>query len=1070
MSESRPAELGSLLRLPHNPNDEQSHVIGLSRDGVHLVLAGAGSGKTETMSMRALWLIARGGVRPEEVLGLTFTRKAARELDERFRLRIGVLRRERQRFADSGFDVSHLSDDDHGFATPTVSTYNAFASEIFRQHAARIGWDADAPVITTATAYAIARDVVVRSPSEHLAAFDFSIGDITDAVIRLASELREFAVTDDEAIVSFVREFGELSSLPNTGTKDELKALAQIEMVRAIEFILPIAREFIAEKKRLGVVEFSDQVVFAREILNAFPDIVKDYRERFKVVILDEYQDTSFAQTQLFASLFPSERVTAVGDPNQSIYGWRGASPANVARFHADFAANDGDRRPNELITSWRNGLTILKAANTLLEPFDGDPRAVPVSRLKSFDGASDNPITAKFVNHTTIEARELGAWFLSHLKTTSDTNPPTMAMLVRTRTHLDDFLIEFDKLNVPYRLVGVSGILGNPFVADLYCALSVIAEPMIGQRLVRLLGGARWQISVADLWALQAHAANIASAYTSREHKDKFGKSLVADEGSSVIDALDSLRYTERSRVEFDPDPLPDDDPRKRDKKVAFSPDGWERLLAAAEFFHSLRQHVDLAIPDIVRMTSEALRLDIEGRASIRRNPRAHLEAFDDLVHGYLSIPANHSLRGFIEWVGEVEKHERTTPRSDEPEPGVVQILTIHSAKGLEWDVVALPRWVRADAGRQTKSANKMGWLQLGALPHDFRGDKEFFPVLPWRTATTMKDFVALASAYSRALKDTLILPEERRLAYVGVTRARHHLWISGSWFEGDGTTPKKPNRFWEELAAKDLVPRIDPSGAPGHDSIDTSAMFTWPARDPLGSIEHRQRYDVAAHLVTNSTGNVHSDDLVAMEHLMARGSSGAAHIPVRIPASRYAEWAMDVAKTREGSRRPIPVRPYRAARLGTEMHLWIERGRLDDDFVDGFREPDDVVETDEQLDALKEIYLSSRWAGLSPLHREIEILLPQGKHIVVCKIDAVFHIDGRFVVVDWKTGAKPETEEEKNHKAMQLVLYRRALAALYGIDVSHIDAILYYIAHDWEWKIEPERLAELDARPFID
>jgi DNA helicase-2/ATP-dependent DNA helicase PcrA len=152
--------LDKLLGLGFEPVAEQADVIGMSAEGIHLVLAGAGSGKTETMSLRALWLVATHGIRPEEVLGLTFTRKAARELAERFRRRIALLRHRRAEFAALGVNIDHLVDDDHGFATPTVSTYNAFASEIFAEHAARIGWDSDSPVITEATAYAIARGVV----------------------------------------------------------------------------------------------------------------------------------------------------------------------------------------------------------------------------------------------------------------------------------------------------------------------------------------------------------------------------------------------------------------------------------------------------------------------------------------------------------------------------------------------------------------------------------------------------------------------------------------------------------------------------------------------------------------------------------------------------------------------------------------------------------------------------------------------------------------------------------------------------------------------------------------------
>jgi DNA helicase-2/ATP-dependent DNA helicase PcrA len=116
-----------------------------------------------------------------------------------------------------------------------------------------------------------------------------------------------------------------------------------------------------------------------------------------------------------------------------------------------------------------------------------------------------------------------------------------------------------------------------------------------------------------------------------------------------------------------------------------------------------------------------------------------------------------------------------------------------------------------------------------------------------------------------------------------------------------------------------------------------------------------------------------------------------------------------------------------------------------------------------------LKDAYLASRWPGLKPEHTELEILLPQGKHIVVCKIDAVYRIDGRWVVVDWKTGAKP-TEAEKDAKAMQIVLYRRALSALTGTPAADIDCYLFYLAHNWEWNVEPSRLDRLDALPPID
>lgn len=1072
MTNITPNDLKDLLGLDFAPVPEQSEVIDMSREGVHLVLAGAGSGKTETMSLRALWLVATQGVRPEEVLGLTFTRKAARELAERFRRRIALLRHNRDKFAEFGINIDHLADDDHGFATPTVSTYNAFASEIFAEHAARIGWDSDSPVITDATAYAIARDVVTSSTDERLGAYDFSLDGVVDAVIRLSAELGEFDITDDGAVVAFAQKIAALKDLPGKAIQATEKLRAKLLTVGALERLLPLAREFILEKKRRCVVEFSDQVTFARRIITQFPDVRQSYRDRFKVVILDEYQDTSYSQTSLFAELFGAERVTAVGDPNQSIYGWRGASPANVASFDDDFGVSPEMRSHKPLVTSWRNGTQILAAANVLLDN-RSELNKLDVERLESFPAATEFAIDGTFAASTSVEAERMALWFKSQLDPTVNKleptdQPPTMAMLVQTRTHLDTFLSAMANHGVKYRLLGVAGILRNPYIADLYCALSVLADPGKGARLVRLLGGARWRVSVEDLWALHNHARNVANSYTTPAQRAKLGSSLVDDESDSLVDALDSLRYTPREKVETS---------NEYDKPVEFTDEGWAELVDAAEFFHDLRRHVELSIPDMVNLTATALKLDVEAAASLHHSPAAFRESFDDLVHSYLAIPADHSLRGFVSWVSEVEKRERMTPRTDEAEPGVVQVLTVHASKGLEWDVVALPRWTQPPIpvngqlrGDKSKAANEMGWLQLGALPRVFRHDRDYLPEFAWENATTIDQLLVASDAYTESLKTMLILPEERRLMYVGVTRARHHLWISGSHFEGKGTTVKIPSTYWDELAAAGLLDAAVIDDVPSENPDGAGTPVIWPRENPLGdNAEHRLAYARAVDAVRSASDAIDPADRRAMDQLLAHESVGEAEIPVRIPASRYAEWSMDLAKVREGNRRPVPTRPFRAARLGTEVHLWIERGAFDDDFVEGWDEANDLPETDEAMEKLKATYLASRWPGLTPVHRELEILLPQGRHIVVCKIDAVYQIDGRWVVVDWKTGARP-TDAEKDAKAMQLVLYRRALAALLGIDVTQVDAVLYYIAHDWEWQVEPERLARLEALPPIE
>lgn len=1095
-----PKSLKELLGLEYAPTDEQCEVINMSRDGVHLVLAGAGSGKTETMSMRAMWMIATGGVRPDEVLGLTFTRKAANELSERFRRFVTLMIHNREKFEEAGFNLKHLSNDTHGFLMPTVSTYNAFASQIFSEHAARIGWDSDTPVITEATAYGIAREVVMKTELLGLAELDVSVDAIISAVIRLSNEIAEFEIDDTSPIVEMARAFADMKSFV-FDTAGALKVSDKLAKVAALEHLIPLARAY-SEAKRSRGVEYADQVTFARRIINQFGDVRDDYRNRYKLVILDEYQDTSYAQTKLFTELFGPKRITAVGDPNQSIYGWRGASPANVASFFKDFGIPEGNVKT--LVTTWRNGTKILAAANAILE-HRTETLPLDVDTLKAAPTATVHPIDATFAPTIAIEADRTAQWFLNRAtelvtnKDTGEMEPPTMAMLVEKRTHLHNFLAAFDRAGVKYHVLGVAGVLSNPFTADLYCALSVISDPSAGARLIRLLGGSRWRVSVDDLWALHGHARNLIRNYTNPDQRSRLSKSLVADEADSLIDALDDLRFTARDKVEIEES--------TGISHVKFTDDGWERLRAAAEFFAELRGHVDLSIPDMVSVTTARLGLDIEARAVLAHKPDAHLEAFNDLVHSYLAISQVHSLRGFVDWVSAVERKEKNSPRTEAPEPGTVQVLTIHTSKGLEWDVVALPMWTRrADPksengfrGDLSDKANELGWLNLGALPRAFRKDKDYLPEFAWEGKTTLDELhiefsgkyttKVTQDGYSARLKKKIYLPEERRLMYVAVTRARHRLHISGSWWVNPIPTkpfqvnPAKTTKsdpvnqvpsfyFYELCDAEDengnkLIDRAVIDEFPAENPTADKGMMTWP-RDPLGSAENRTRYENAAELVRTASGAVDPVWLESIEHLTAQRDTQVAEVPTRIPASRYAEWAMDVSSVKEGNRRPVPSRPYRAARIGTEMHLWIEKGNYEDgplDLID-----DDPIEDGVNIDELKAKFLASRWNGLKPEHREIEILLPQGRHIVVCKIDAVFSIDGRWTVVDWKTGATPTTEEEKDIKAMQLVLYRRGFAAWKGIPVDHVDAVLYYIKHDWEWAIEPERLARLDALPIIE
>ena len=475
----------------HPPTPQQRAVIEAPL-GPALVVAGAGSGKTETMAMRVLWLLANRKVHAAEILGLTFTRKAASELAERVRSRLRML-------ADAG-----LAEDYDPFDPPVVSTYNAFANGLYRDHAVRIGRDADGVVLGEASAWQLARRVVIESDDPGLAGLDLGVDRITQLVLDLANGLGEHAA-DPEAVGAMAAEYGAaVEALPFGGRSayqgDVDEALVP---ARTLPVLLRLAGTYRAAKRTIGAVQYSDQVALALDITAAAPDVVQVLRARHRVVLLDEYQDTSVVQTRLLARLFAGGPVMAVGDPHQSIYGWRGASAANLEDFARDFGG--GAEVPvHALSTSWRNGTRILAAANAIAAPLSAASR-VPVERLDASPVASEHDVDLVFPETLADEADAVAAWFAARLADAS--RPPSAALLVRARRTLPDFLAAFRRAGVPYHVLGVGGLLLEPEVMDLVAALRVVHDPQAGPELVRLLAGGRWRIGPADLAALSVQA-----------------------------------------------------------------------------------------------------------------------------------------------------------------------------------------------------------------------------------------------------------------------------------------------------------------------------------------------------------------------------------------------------------------------------------------------------------------------------------------------------------------------------------------------------------------------------------
>ena len=1099
------------------PTEEQQRIIEGPLDTA-VVIAGAGSGKTTVIAQRVVYLVANGIVDAESILGLTFTRKAVGELNER-------IRRLLHRFRAAEGDRRGATDLP-GLDVPTVTTYNSFAAGIVSDHGVRIGVEPESRLLDIADAMELAGAVVDAATDREIPP-NVARSTAIDQILGLSSQINEHlqtpeAVIDhlDDCLDAFLTGEAFTAHLDAIRRKripkeekeqlvDEAEALAaraglgevpagprsrartadpaRLELIDLLaggglgpDTVLPLAhkrriavlaRRYLDLKRAGSAMEFSDQVAFAHRIMTEVPAVRGIERARWSVVMLDEYQDTSDSQFELLRTVFAGLPVMAVGDPRQSIYGWRGASARNIGEFPLHFRSPDGTpARSLTLSTSWRNDVAVLAVANRLAAALpDADPADALTARPGAGPGRVDISATPGDPDpeYGSDQWAGLAQWLVEIGK---ETPTRTRAVLCRKRSQFAPVAHALTAAGLDVHIAGSTGMLDDPFVADAHSALQALVDPGAGDHLMRLLSGTVCGLGVSDIAALDRFTRHRSRRL--RERLSPAGPEAVGAPGPGGAGDAEPAPEIEDITLVEGIDDLLTTGAQADARATGLSPAALRRITRLAAALRTLRRSTT-TIPGLVREVIRELDIDTEVDAlpaAAAQVHRASLDAFVSLALDYSAQHPEGTVRTFLDWVTVLESKDALANPESEPDPTAVTVMTIHSSKGLEFDAVAIPDCVVGDLPtglRETK-----GWLAPGALPYPLRGDQAKLPPLDLLAhgGSSPAEFKEWLATNVRPRLEEHHLIEERRLAYVAVTRAKARLWLGGALH----TTRTKPNEFSPFLREAMEVLGHDESELPEaddsaeHTSVETVGI-PWPVVDTA-------RYDrQRAHLAQLRARRAEHPDLqslaesaadpevralaarvIALDEARTAGGADFA-VPARLSTTGIVAFLDDPAGFAASTRRPMPYAPNEATGLGTAFHTWVEnyygQAALGDVDVDPAVAALSGAAR-RRLAELTEVFVASEFARLEPAEIELpfELVLERadGPAIhVPGKIDAVFRTPEGLRVVDWKTARAPG-EEQLGTMAVQLSVYALALSRMPEYAGLPIDAAFYFLGSD--------------------
>jgi DNA helicase-2/ATP-dependent DNA helicase PcrA len=896
-----------------------------------MIVAGAGTGKTTVLTERIAWLIREGKAKPEEILALTFTEKAAGEMEER---------------------IDRLLP--YGYVDLWVSTFHAFGERVLREYGLDIGLDTNFRLLSTVDQWLLVRRNLERFDLEYYK----PLGNPTKflhALIQHFSRVKDENILQEEYLAYAKKRLKKAER----GSEEKKE-----EAIRVHE----AACAYIVYEKLLretGHIDFGDCIVQALRLFQERPSITKIFRDRFRYILVDEFQDTNYAQYALVKHLAtPKNNITVVGDDDQSIYKFRGAAVSNILEFKKDFP------RSTEVVLTknYRSRQNILDLAYRFIQ--QNNPHRLEAQLGSSAIGPKGKPLTKRVIKRLTSSARGRGtllyelhdtgeseaAWVAERILALKAQDPALswndVAILLRGNRQADVFLHRLERAGIPYQFQAARGLYQRSEILDLIAFCKMLDNYHESPAMFRVLSMRLFNIPHRDVMLLSryAHQKHL-SLYSAAERID--GIPDVTPKGKAAIrNVCDLLR--DHARVAR----------QKSTSEVLY------HFFQKTKYFDQFDRDRD-----------QAMILNI---AKFYRRIREFEEANDD-----------QSLKAFMEETNlMLEIGEDPSPVVTEEGPEAVKVMTVHGAKGLEFSYVFLPQMVA-----------------------------ERFPSRERRDAIPVPDDLIPEILFSGDAH----LEEERRLLYVGVTRAKKGVFFSAAEDYG-GARKKKPSRFLFELGfvhtAQKPPKRLQQLGmdlAPSAAVSRVRSQATYPLPDKCSYTQITafrkcpKQYWYAHILKIPVTGN-----------------------PVfSFGKSIHATLRAFFAEVKEG-KKPSEQR----------MRELFEQNWIGDWYGS---DADEARRKASGEKMLREFFQRQRKAFAVPLALEQSFTLKIGPYAlrgVIDRIDPVAHEPKTVDIIDYKTGSIPKTKKAEDLD--QLMLYALAAQEVFGWNPRKL--LYSYVEHQKE------------------